>query len=57
MKIYIAGRITGNPNYKAQFKATAAMLQEEGHTVPKSGGAAGGHEAGRLYAYMLCYAG
>lgn len=22
MKIYIAGRITGNPNYKAQFKAT-----------------------------------
>lgn len=33
MKIYIAGRITGNPNYKAQFKATAAMLQEEGHTV------------------------
>ena len=33
MKIYIAGRITGNPNYKAQFKATVAMLQEEGHTV------------------------
>lgn len=33
MKIYIAGRITGNPNYKAQFKATAAMLQEAGHTV------------------------
>lgn len=33
MKIYIAGRITGNPHYKAQFKATAAMLQENGHTV------------------------
>lgn len=33
MKIYIAGRITGNPHYKAQFKATAAMLQEEGYTV------------------------
>lgn len=33
MKIYIAGRITGNPHYKAQFKATAAMLQEAGHTV------------------------
>lgn len=33
MKIYIAGRITGNPHYKAQFKAMAAMLQEEGHTV------------------------
>ena len=33
MKIYIAGRITGNPHYKAQFEATAAMLQEAGHTV------------------------
>lgn len=33
MKIYITGRITGNPHYKAQFKAMAAMLQEEGHTV------------------------
>lgn len=36
MKIYIAGRITGNPHYKAQFKATAAMLQENGHTVLNS---------------------
>lgn len=33
MKIYIAGRITGNPHYKAQFKAMAAMLQEAGHAV------------------------
>ena len=33
MKIYITGRISGNPHYKAQFKATAAMLQEAGHTV------------------------
>ncbi len=33
MKIYIAGRITGNPHYKAQFKATADLLQESGHTV------------------------
>lgn len=33
MKIYITGRITGNPHYKAQFKAMAAMLQENGHTV------------------------
>ena len=33
MKIYITGGITGNPHYKAQFKATAAMLQENGHTV------------------------
>ncbi len=33
MKIYIAGRITGNPHYKAQFAGTAAMLREEGHIV------------------------
>lgn len=33
MKIYIAGRTTGNPHYKAQFKATQTMLQEAGHTV------------------------
>lgn len=33
MKIYIAGRITGNPYYKAEFKETKAVLQEAGHTV------------------------
>lgn len=33
MKIYIAGRITGNPHYKAQFAGTAAILREEGHIV------------------------
>mgnify|MGYP002515514060 CR=1 FL=1 len=33
MKIYIAGRINGNPDYKAEFKETKAVLQEAGHTV------------------------
>jgi hypothetical protein len=27
-KIYIAGRITGDPGYKAKFKATEAMLSQ-----------------------------
>ena len=33
MKIYIAGRITGNPHYKAEFKETETALQCAGHTV------------------------
>lgn len=33
MKIYIAGKITGNPQYKTQFAGTAAMLRAVGYTV------------------------
>jgi hypothetical protein len=33
MKIYIAGRISGNANYKAEFEAVACELQAEGHAV------------------------
>ena len=33
MKIYIAGKITGNPHYKLQFRATEEMLQRERYTV------------------------
>lgn len=33
MKIYIAGKITGNPHYKTQFAGTAAMLRAVGYTV------------------------
>lgn len=33
MKIYIAGRITGNPHYKAEFKEAETALQCAGHTV------------------------
>lgn len=33
MMIYIAGKITGNPNYKEQFKAAEERLKAQGHTV------------------------
>ena len=31
MKIYIAGKITNNPNYKAQFAEAEKALREQGH--------------------------
>lgn len=33
MIIYIAGKITGNPDYKEQFTTAAAMLKSNGFTV------------------------
>lgn len=33
MKIYIAGKITGNSNYKEQFAAAEKKLKAEGHQV------------------------
>ena len=33
MKIYIAGKITDNENYKEQFKQKELQLKLEGHTV------------------------
>ncbi len=33
MKIYIAGKISGDPNYEAKFKAEADNLEEQGHIV------------------------
>lgn len=33
MKIYIAGAITDNPNYRVQFKAAEERLKAAGHTV------------------------
>lgn len=33
MKIYIVGKITGNPNYRAQFAAEAARIRAAGHIV------------------------
>ena len=33
MKVYIAGKITGNPDYKKQFKAAEDKLKAYGHTV------------------------
>jgi len=33
MKIYIAGKITGNPYYREQFKAAEDRLTAQGHIV------------------------
>lgn len=33
MKIYVAGMITGNPDYREQFEEAAAKLRAEGHIV------------------------
>ena len=33
MKVYLAGKITGDPNYRAKFAAAEKMLEEEGHIV------------------------
>lgn len=33
MKVYLAGKITGDKNYRAKFEAAEKMLEEEGHIV------------------------
>lgn len=33
MKLYLAGKITGNPNYRSQFDEVAKVLATEGHTI------------------------
>ena len=33
MKIYIAGKITGEPNYKEKFNIAATSLEAQGHIV------------------------
>lgn len=33
MKIYIAGKITGNPDYKRQFFSAERILKEKGHCI------------------------
>ncbi len=33
MKVYLAGKITGDKNYRAKFAAAEKMLEEEGHIV------------------------
>ena len=33
MKVYIAGGITNNPNYREEFKTAEAMLTAAGHAV------------------------
>ena len=33
MKLYIAGKITDNPNYKEQFAKSEKALKEQGHVT------------------------
>ena len=33
MKVYIAGKITGNPDYKQQFAEAEKKLRAKGHTT------------------------
>lgn len=33
MKVYIAGKITGDPEYKQKFNCAQSQLEEAGHTV------------------------
>jgi hypothetical protein len=33
VKVYIAGKITGNPDYKQQFAEAEKKLREKGHTT------------------------
>ena len=33
MKVYIAGRITGNPHYEGKFAEAERMLSDQGHIV------------------------
>jgi hypothetical protein len=33
MRIYVAGKITGNPDYREQFAAATVKLRGEGHFV------------------------
>ena len=33
MKVYIAGKITGNPDYKEQFAEAERHLRAQGHTT------------------------
>lgn len=33
MKLYLAGKITGDPNYKAKFAEAARALRSTGHSV------------------------
>lgn len=33
MKVYIAGKITGNANYKAQFADAVRQIEAQGHVV------------------------
>lgn len=58
MKVYLAGKITGDPNYREKFAAAAKKLEERaGVTVISPAVTPEGLKKGGLYAHLLCHAG
>lgn len=53
-KIYIAGKITGDPDYKAKFNAAAEVYKKKGLHRAYPLLDAAGYAKSRLYAYLLC---
>lgn len=55
MKVYLAGKITGDPNYREKFAAAAKKLEERAGVTVISPAVT--PEKGGLYAHLLCHAG
>ena len=55
MKVYIAGKITGDPGYRDKFAAAEIQLGWQGHTVLNPAELPGGHEPGRLREHLKQY--
>ena len=54
MKIYITGKITGDPAYRAKFADAQRQIEAQaGAYRAQSGHAAGGHGTEGLYAHLL----
>lgn len=54
MKVYIAGAITGHPDYKEKFKRAAIRIKKDGHVVLNPATLPGGMTPGE---YMkICFA-
>lgn len=54
MKVYVGGKITGNPNFMEEFAEATAALQEKGHKVMNPAVLPAGFAHGE---YMnVCYA-
>lgn len=57
MKVYLAGKITGDPNYREKFAAAAKKLEERAGVTVISPAVTPEGRKGGLYAHLLCHAG
>ena len=55
LKVYIAGKITGDPEYKRKFLSAHMEQKNEGHIVLNPAHLPRGHEERGLYAHMPCH--